>query len=38
MDDGHIVTTGIHMELMASCPLYAEMVEAQREVDEWQGA
>jgi ATP-binding cassette subfamily B protein len=36
MDSGRIVAAGTHSELMDSCPLYAEMVKAQREVDEWQ--
>lgn len=36
MDAGKTVATGKHKELLATCPLYAEMVEQQNRVDLWQ--
>jgi ATP-binding cassette subfamily B protein len=36
MDEGRIIATGKHEELLGSCPLYAEMVERQNAVDSWQ--
>lgn len=36
MDEGRVVDSGRHEELLASCPLYSEMVEQQNQVDTWQ--
>lgn len=36
MDEGRVVASGRHGELLSSCPLYAEMVEQQNRVDTWQ--
>ncbi|WP_324825219.1 ABC transporter ATP-binding protein [Sinanaerobacter sp. ZZT-01] len=36
MDAGKAVAAGTHEELLATCPLYAEMVEQQNKVDTWQ--
>ena len=36
MDEGSVVASGKHMELLDSCPLYADMVKAQNEVDHWE--
>jgi len=35
MNAGGVVATGTHAELLATCPLYAEMVEQQNKVDTW---
>jgi ATP-binding cassette, subfamily B, multidrug efflux pump len=34
LDDGVIVGTGRHEELLASCPTYAEIVESQLSAEE----
>lgn len=36
MDEGRVADSGRHEELLASCPLYGEMVEQQNRVDAWQ--
>ncbi|PIE84757.1 MAG: ABC transporter ATP-binding protein [Bacteroidia bacterium] len=36
MDAGRVVGLGSHEELLATCPLYAEMHRAQEEVSQWQ--
>ncbi|WP_449240983.1 ABC transporter ATP-binding protein [Desulfoscipio gibsoniae] len=36
MDEGRVVGSGRHGELLSSCPLYSEMVEQQTKVDTWQ--
>lgn len=36
MDEGRVIDTGRHEELLASCPLYSEMAEQQTKVDAWQ--
>ncbi|MDD3394994.1 MAG: ABC transporter ATP-binding protein [Anaerotignum sp.] len=36
MDEGRVIDTGRHEELIASCPLYSEMAEQQTKVDTWQ--
>ena len=36
MDEGRVVNSGRHEELLASCPLYSEMVAQQHRVDTWQ--
>jgi ATP-binding cassette subfamily B protein IrtA len=35
MDEGRVIDTGRHEELLASCPLYSEMAEQQNRVDAW---
>jgi ATP-binding cassette subfamily B protein len=35
MDEGKIVATGTHDNLLQSCPLYAGMIEEQNKVDNW---
>lgn len=36
MDEGRVIDTGRHEELLVSCPLYSEMAEQQNRVDTWQ--
>lgn len=36
MDEGCVIATGKHEELLASCPLYSEMAAQQNRVDTWQ--
>ena len=36
MDNGKIVATGKHNDLLVTCSLYAEMVDQQDKVDTWQ--
>jgi ATP-binding cassette subfamily B protein len=36
MDKGRVAAAGKHGELIASCPIYAEMVAAQEAVDQWE--
>ena len=36
MAAGNVAATGKHRELLANCPLYAEMIRCQQKVDNWQ--
>jgi len=36
LDEGRVVANGTHKRLMQSCPLYANMVDEQNNVDNWQ--
>ncbi len=36
MDGGHVAARGKHGELLDTCPLYRDMVKAQKEVDHWE--
>ena len=35
MKEGRVVGSGTHEDLMRTCPLYQEMVEKQKQVDNW---
>lgn len=35
MDDGAVLATGLHKDLLRECPLYAKMAENQNRVDNW---
>ena len=34
LEDGRVVGTGTHEELLATCPTYAEIVDSQRSAQE----
>ncbi|KTE89487.1 ABC transporter ATP-binding protein [Desulfitobacterium hafniense] len=36
MDGGRMIAGGKHRELLDTCPLYQEMVQAQKQVDHWE--